>query len=79
MAVIIYAYFVFFIIVCYVFYISFVMKHSRTLGRGWNPVKAVSAPSVLILTVPKRYFCCGSLLLLVLAVRVYTLVHLLCE
>ena len=30
-------------------------------------------------TVPMRYFCCGSLLLLVLAVRIYTLVHLLCE
>ena len=25
--------------------------------------------SILILTVPRRYFCCGSLLLLVLAVR----------
>ena len=36
-------------------------------------------PSSLILTVPRRYFCCGSLLLLVLAVRIYTLVHLLYE
>ena len=26
---------------------------------------------ILILTVPRRYFCCGSLLLLVLAVRIY--------
>ena len=34
-------------------------------------------PSILILTVPRRYFCCGSLLLLVLAVRIFTLVHLL--
>ena len=25
-----------------------------------------------------QYFCCGSLLLLVFAVRIYTLVHLLC-
>ena len=33
----------------------------------------------LLLTAPRRYFCCGSLLLLVLAVRIYTLVHLLCE
>ena len=32
----------------------------------------------LIVTVPRRYFCCGSLLLLVLAVCIYTLVHLLC-
>ena len=29
----------------------------------------LSPPSILILTVPRRYFCCGSLLLLVLAVR----------
>ena len=36
------------------------------------------APSFFILTVPRRYFCCGSLLLLVLAVRIYTLVQLLC-
>ena len=35
-------------------------------------------PSILILTVPRRYSCCGSLLLLVLAVRIYTLVQLLC-
>ena len=28
---------------------------------------------------PRRYFCCGSLLLLVLAVHMYTLVQLLCE
>ena len=36
------------------------------------------SPSIFILTVPRRYFCCGSLLLLVLAVRIYTLVQLLC-
>ena len=35
-------------------------------------------PSILILTVPMRYFYCGSLLLLVLAVRIYILVQLLC-
>ena len=28
------------------------------------------------MTVPRRYFCCGSLLLLVLAVHIYTLVQL---
>ena len=33
---------------------------------------------IFILTVPRRYFCCGSLLLLVLAVCIYTLVQLLC-
>ena len=35
------------------------------------------SPSIFILTVPRRYFCCGSLLLLVLAVRIYILVQLL--
>ena len=35
-------------------------------------------PSIFILTIPRRYFCCGSLLLLVLAVRIYTLDQLLC-
>ena len=38
----------------------------------------LSSPSILILTVPRRYFCCGSLLFLVLAVRIDTLVQLLC-
>ena len=42
-------------------------------GRGFiSP-----PPSILILTVPRRYFCYDSLLLLVLAVRIYTLVQLL--
>ena len=40
--------------------------------------RSFKPPSILILTVPRRYFCCGSLLLLVLAVRIYTLVQLLC-
>ena len=35
-------------------------------------------PSIFILTVSRRYFCCGFLLLLVLAVCIYTLVQLLC-
>ena len=38
----------------------------------------IEMPSIFILTVPRRYFCCDSLLLLILAVRVYTLVQLLC-
>ena len=52
--------------------------HYPTLWRGWAPVKPVKPPSIFILTVPRRYFCCGSFLLLVLAVRIYTLVQLLC-
>ena len=48
----------------------------RAIGVG--SVDWLSTPSIFILTVPRRYFCCGSLLLLVLAVRIYTLVQLLC-
>ena len=48
-------------------------------GEAGHPLNRFKPPSILILTVPRRYFCCGSLLLLVLAVRIYTLVHLLCE
>ena len=43
---------------------------SRAVGFG--------PPSVFVLAIPGRCFCCGSLLLLVLAVRIYTLVQLLC-
>ena len=45
---------------------------------GLRPPPQPPTPSTLILTVPRRYFCCGSLLLLVLAVRIYTFVQLLC-
>ena len=38
----------------------------------------LSPPRIFILTVPRRYFCCGSLVLLVLDVCIYTLVQLLC-
>ena len=51
-------------------------KPSARLGSrktGLSP-----PPGILILTVPRRYFCFGSLLLLVLAVRIFTLVKLLC-
>ena len=45
-------------------------------GEVGYPENRFKTPSILILTVPRRYFCCGSLLLLVLAVRIYTLVQL---
>ena len=45
------------------------------VGVPWGRFRP---PNIFILTVPRRYFCCGSLLLLVLAVRIYTLVQLLC-
>ena len=70
----------------------FIFQLFFSLKSSWNMIelkyrlgsrKPVLAPpptpSFLILTVPRRYFCCGSLLLLVLAVRIYTLVHVLCE
>ena len=47
-------------------------------GEVGYPYNRFKPPSILILTVPRRCFCCGSLLLLVLAVRVYTLIQLLC-
>ena len=51
------------------------------VSRGYHQLHVIAkirAPTrILILTVPRRYFCCGSILLLVLAVRIYTLVQLL--
>ena len=49
------------------------------LGSRKTDVSPPPLPGILILTVPRRYFCCGSLLLLVLAVSIYTLVHLLLQ
>ena len=40
------------------------------------PLKSIEVFKAL--TVPRGYFCCYSSLLLVLGVRIYTLVHLLC-
>ena len=54
----------------------YVLSHNKLRARLGNRFKP---PSILMLTVPRRYFSCGSLLLLVLAVSIYTLVHLLCE
>ena len=59
----------------------YVFSNNRSRGRDWNTVKTGLSPlpsSILILAVPRRYFCCFSLLLFVLAVRIYTLVQLLC-
>ena len=62
----------------------YILSHNRSWGWSSDPIKPVWAPpppppSILKLTVPRRHFCCGSLLLFVLAVRIYTLVHLLCK
>ena len=53
-----------------------IIEAEREAGLPSNRFKS---PSILILTVPRRNFCCCSLLLLVLAVRIFTFVHLLCE
>ena len=64
---------------CLSFYFS--EKDIRFPTIQWRkvPPDRLKPPSILILTVPRRYFCCGSLLLLVLTFRIYTLVHLLYE
>ena len=51
------------------------MEAGGGVGVPWGRFKP---PSIFILTVPGRYFCCGSLLLRVLVVRVCALVRLLC-
>ena len=60
----------------------YVLSNDIRRGRGWVPVKPVKAPRphprILTLTVRRRFFYCGALLLLVLTVRIYTLVQLLC-
>ena len=69
---------------CFVLHISVPITHyscniTEAKGEVGIPLNRFKPPpSILILTVPKRYFCCGSLLLLVLADRIYILVHLLC-
>ena len=50
---------------------------AKLLQQGYRYHK-LKPPSIFILTVPRRCFCCGSLLLLVLDVCIYTLVQLLC-
>ena len=52
-----------------------VAETGAEVGIPWSRFRP---PSFLVLTVPRRYICCGSLLFLVLAVHIYTLVHLLC-
>ena len=67
--------FMFHISVPIIHYSCHITETEGEVGIPWGRFKP---PSILILTVPGRYFCCGSLLLLVLAVRIYTLVQLLC-
>ena len=57
---------------------SIFVNMTEAKGEVGIPLKRFKPPSILILTIPRRYFCCGSLLLFVLAVCIYTLVQLLC-
>ena len=70
--------------VCFMFHISVPIFHyschiTEAEGEVGIPLKRFKPPSIFILTISRRYFCCGSLLLLVLTVRIYTLVQLLCS
>ena len=66
---------------CFMFHISVpIIRYSCHITEAEGEVeirKSGLSPSILILTVPRRYFYCGSILLLVLAVRIYNLVRLL--
>ena len=42
-------------------------------GKGLSPVKRFQAPSNILLTVPIRYYCCGSSILSVVFLCVYGL------
>ena len=64
-------------VLCVLIYIY--NEAQQNLRARFGSRKTGLSPSILILTVPRWYFCCGSLLLLVLAVRINTLVHLLLE
>ena len=60
------------------YYSTCLVSHTLDLGnqcrRISDAAKLVLSPlSILILTVPRRYFCRGSL-----AVHIYNLVHLIC-
>ena len=61
-----------------------VYQMSHNFFLNWLPQRKTMhyhnkrARVIFILTVPRRYFCCGSLLLFVLDVCIYTLVQLLC-
>ena len=48
-------------------------SYSGSIGRGLDIVKRVKAPCNLFLTVPRRYFCCGSPVLHVMSVCIWSL------
>ena len=66
-------------IILYLYLINPKFQASSYLCSWAGQFECFKPLSILILTVPRWYFCWSSLLLLVLAVRIYTLVHLLCE
>ena len=47
---------------------NYVLSHDRSWGRGWVPVKQFKPPSNFLLTVPRRHFCCGSYLFVIIFV-----------
>ena len=49
------------------------LNNSGSRGRDLDPVKRVKNPSNLLLTVPRRYFCCCSSVLHVMSVCIWFL------
>ena len=50
------------------------LNYSGSRGRGMGPIKHVLAPPphYLLLAVPRRYFCCGSSMLQVMSVCIWS-------
>ena len=44
--------------------VVFLVNQGRTKGEGWRPQTSSSPPVILLLAVPRRLFCFGSLVIL---------------
>ena len=49
------------------------LRRATGRGRGLDPENVFQSPSNLLLTVPKWYFCCGSAVLHVMSVCIWSL------
>ena len=48
------------------------LTYSGSRGQGLDPVKRFQASSNLLLTVPRRYFCCGSSVLHIMSICIWS-------
>ena len=55
------------------FVVVFLVNQSRTKGEGWSPKTSLSPPVILLVTVPRRLFCFGSLVVLDVVFRYLSL------